>query len=74
MMLSPEPPRGLDLMTQQVYHRTNISLQLSKNDMRSLPPIPRLERRFRANGSHQFVRTRPAATQIFNLTLLAALA
>jgi hypothetical protein len=40
-------------MTQQEYHRTNIGLQLSKNKVRSLPPIPRPEGRFRANGSHQ---------------------
>jgi hypothetical protein len=31
MMLSPEPLWGLDLMTQQAYHRTNIELELSKN-------------------------------------------
>ena len=37
------------------YHRTNISLQLSKNNVRSLPPIPHLKGRFRANGSHQIV-------------------
>ena len=30
-MLSPEPLRGLDLMTQSKYHRTNIELELSKN-------------------------------------------
>jgi hypothetical protein len=52
-MLSPEPLRGLDLMTQSKYHRTNISLQLSKNNVRSLPPSPRPYGRFRANGSHQ---------------------
>ena len=52
-MLSPEPLRGLDLITQSEYHRTNIELELSKNKVRSLPPIPHPEGRFRANGSHQ---------------------
>jgi hypothetical protein len=40
-MLSAEPLRRLDLMTQGEYHRPNISLQLSKNNVCSLPPIPR---------------------------------
>ena len=30
-MLLPEPLRGLDLMTQSKYHRSNIELELSKN-------------------------------------------
>ena len=59
-MLSPEPLRGLDLMTQAKYHRTNISLQLAKNNVRSLPPIPHPYGWFRANGSHPAVaRDRP---------------
>jgi hypothetical protein len=40
-MLSAEPPRRLDLMTHRRCHRTNISLQLLKNRLCSLPPIPR---------------------------------
>jgi hypothetical protein len=28
-------------MTQEMSHRTNIELELSKNNVRSLPPIPR---------------------------------
>jgi hypothetical protein len=54
MMLLPAPLRKLDLMTQK-YHRTNIELELSKNEVRSLPPIPHPKGRFRANGSHQIV-------------------
>jgi hypothetical protein len=42
-MLSAEPPRRLDLMTHRRHHRTNISLQLLKNRLCSLPPILRLK-------------------------------
>ena len=72
-MLSPKPLWGLDLMTQGVYHRTNIERELSKNNVRSLPPIPRLDRRFRANGSHQFVVPNLLPWRLSNLTLLAKL-
>jgi hypothetical protein len=40
-MLSAEPSRRLDLMRQEMYHRTNIERELSKNNVRSLPPSPR---------------------------------
>ena len=50
-MLSPEPPRGLDLMTLQAHHRTNIELELSKNKGVLCRPSPG-QSRFRANGSH----------------------
>jgi hypothetical protein len=41
------------------YHRTNIELELSKNNVRSLPPIPHPKGRFRANGSHQRLASDP---------------
>ncbi len=47
-MLLPEPLRELNLMTPE-YHRTNIELELSKNNVRSLPPLPR--------SKHGFERT-----------------
>ena len=72
-MLSPKPLWGLDLMTQGVYHRINIERELSKNNVRSLPPIPRLDRRFRANGSHQFVVPDWLPWRFFNPSLLTKL-
>jgi hypothetical protein len=52
-MLSLEPFRGLDLMTGFTHHLTNISLQLSKNNL--IPAIlpPASKDRFRINGSHR---------------------
>ena len=49
----------VDRYSFSVYHRTNIDTQLSKNKVRSLPPIPRLAR----TGFGRTDRTKPVQAE-----------